>query len=136
MSQINARPGMKIHQVLKRTGPEESHIVLHQSDGLTPHQNHPAVVGDVPHSPDSIHPEHGSDVPAVSWSVAENAQSGQSDGDTAGSMKESESGPCSPVWQSSVGEKSVVIPSPSYNVAHIESQPSPAQNMNTGADGG
>ncbi|MCI94699.1 hypothetical protein A2U01_0115997, partial [Trifolium medium] len=43
MSQINALPGMKIHKVLKRTGPETS-TVPHQSDGLTPHQNHPAAV--------------------------------------------------------------------------------------------
>ncbi|MCI92868.1 hypothetical protein A2U01_0114165, partial [Trifolium medium] len=57
-------------------------------------------------------------------------------GGTAGSTKESESGTCSPVWQSSVGEKSVVVPSPSYNAAHIDSQPSLAQNPNTGADGG
>ncbi|MCI93438.1 hypothetical protein A2U01_0114736, partial [Trifolium medium] len=62
---------MKIHQVLKRTGPEESHIVPRQSDGLTPHQIHPADVGDVPDSSDSKHPEHGSGAPAVSWSVSE-----------------------------------------------------------------
>ncbi|MCI65277.1 hypothetical protein A2U01_0086535, partial [Trifolium medium] len=31
---------------------------------------------------------------------------------------------------------SVVIPSPSCNAAHRESQPSQAQNLNTGADGG
>ncbi|MCI34826.1 hypothetical protein A2U01_0056047, partial [Trifolium medium] len=121
---------MKIHQVLKRTGPEES-IVLHQSDSLTPHQNHPAAVGDVPDSPDSKHPEHGSGAPAVSWSVSKNAPSGQSDGGTAGSMKESESEPCNPVWQPSVGAKSVVVPSPSCSAAHRESQPSPAQNLNT-----
>ncbi|MCI92072.1 hypothetical protein A2U01_0113368, partial [Trifolium medium] len=45
-------------QVLKRTGPEENHIMLRQSDGLAPHQNHPG-------SPDSKHPEHGSDAPAA-----------------------------------------------------------------------
>ncbi|MCI82618.1 hypothetical protein A2U01_0103892, partial [Trifolium medium] len=68
--------------------------------------------------------------------VSENAQSGQSAGDTAGSRKESESGPCSPVWQPSMGEKSVVVPSPSCNAAHGVPQPSPAQNLNIGADGG
>ncbi|MCI83042.1 hypothetical protein A2U01_0104317, partial [Trifolium medium] len=73
----------KIHQVLKRTGPEASHIMPHQYDGLTPNQNHPAAVGDVLDSPDSKYPEHGSDAPAVSWSVSENAQSGQSAGGTA-----------------------------------------------------
>ncbi|MCI66782.1 hypothetical protein A2U01_0088040, partial [Trifolium medium] len=31
--------------------------------------------------------------------------------------------------QPSVGEKSVVIPSPSCSAAHRESQPSPAQNL-------
>ncbi|MCI83852.1 hypothetical protein A2U01_0105128, partial [Trifolium medium] len=56
--------------------------------------------------------------------VFENAQSGQSAGGTAGSRRES------------VGEKSVVVPNPSCNVAHKESQPSPAQNLNTVADGG
>ncbi|MCI67779.1 hypothetical protein A2U01_0089038, partial [Trifolium medium] len=61
------RPGTKIHQVLKRTGPEENHIVLRQSDGPAPHQNHPATeVGDVPGSPDSKHPEHGFDAPTAS----------------------------------------------------------------------
>ncbi|MCI90515.1 hypothetical protein A2U01_0111807, partial [Trifolium medium] len=59
MSQINARPGMKIHQVLKRTDPEES-IVLHLSVYSAPHQNHPVVVGDVPGSPDSRYPAHDS----------------------------------------------------------------------------
>ncbi|MCI48110.1 hypothetical protein A2U01_0069353, partial [Trifolium medium] len=50
MSQINARPGLKIHQVLKRTGSGES-TVPHQSVCPAPHQNHPAaVVGDVPDS--------------------------------------------------------------------------------------
>ncbi|MCI84745.1 hypothetical protein A2U01_0106023, partial [Trifolium medium] len=53
MYQINARPGMKIRQVLKRTDPEENHIEPHQSVGPTPHQNHPAAVGDVPDNPDS-----------------------------------------------------------------------------------
>ncbi|MCI93631.1 hypothetical protein A2U01_0114929, partial [Trifolium medium] len=56
-------------------------------------QNHPAVVGDVPGSPDSRYPAHKSGAPAVSQSVTENAQSGQSAGDTAGSRKESESVP-------------------------------------------
>ncbi|MCI43626.1 hypothetical protein A2U01_0064864, partial [Trifolium medium] len=64
MFQFNARPGMKIHQVLKRTGPGESHIVPRQSGGLTPHQNHPAIVGDAPDSPDSRYPEHDSGAPA------------------------------------------------------------------------
>ncbi|MCI84255.1 hypothetical protein A2U01_0105531, partial [Trifolium medium] len=36
----------------------------------------------------------------------------------------------------SVGEKSVVVPNPSCNAAHRESQPSPAQNLYTGAAGG
>ncbi|MCI90525.1 hypothetical protein A2U01_0111817, partial [Trifolium medium] len=66
----------------------------------------------------------------------ENAQTGQSAGGTAGSRRESESMPCSPVWQPSVGEKNVGVPSPSYSAAHSESQPSPAQNLNTDADGG
>ncbi|MCI97141.1 hypothetical protein A2U01_0118441, partial [Trifolium medium] len=44
------------------------------------HQRHSVVVGDVPDNPDSRYPEHDSDVPAVSWSVSENAQSGQSAG--------------------------------------------------------
>ncbi|MCI58578.1 hypothetical protein A2U01_0079833, partial [Trifolium medium] len=50
--------------------------------------------------------------------------------------RESESVPGSYVWQPSVGEKSVVIPSPPCNAAHRESQPSPAHNLNTGANGG
>ncbi|MCI57115.1 hypothetical protein A2U01_0078366, partial [Trifolium medium] len=65
-----------------------------------------------------------------------NAQSGQSAGGTAGSRRESESVPGSPVWQPSVGEKSVEVSSPSYSAAHRGSQPSPAQNQNTGAAGG
>ncbi|MCI78246.1 hypothetical protein A2U01_0099516, partial [Trifolium medium] len=32
-----------------------------------------------------------------------------------------------------VGEKSVVVPNPSCNAAHIKSQSSPAQNPNTSA---
>ncbi|MCI71561.1 hypothetical protein A2U01_0092824, partial [Trifolium medium] len=40
------------------------------------------------------------------------------------------------VWQPSVGEKIVEVPSPSYNAAHRGSQPSLAHNLNTGADGG
>ncbi|MCI84050.1 hypothetical protein A2U01_0105326, partial [Trifolium medium] len=35
-----------------------------------------------------------------------------------------------------VGEKSVVVPNPSCNAAHRESRPSPAQNLNTGANEG
>ncbi|MCI61091.1 hypothetical protein A2U01_0082347, partial [Trifolium medium] len=85
----------------------------------------PAAVGDVPDSPDSKYPEHGS--------VSENAPSGQYAGGTAGSMKESESRQCNPEWQPSVGVKSVVVPSPSCSAAQRESQPSPAQNLNTGA---
>ncbi|MCI74756.1 hypothetical protein A2U01_0096020, partial [Trifolium medium] len=77
--QINARPGMKIHQVLKRTGPGESRVP-HQSIDPAPHQNHPAVVGDVPGNPDSRYPARGFGAPAVSWSVSENAQSAQSAG--------------------------------------------------------
>ncbi|MCI29008.1 hypothetical protein A2U01_0050212, partial [Trifolium medium] len=83
-------------------------------------------------SPDSRYPAHDSDAPAVSWSVSGNAPSGQSAGGTAGSMKESEYVQCNPGWQSSVGEKSVVVPSSSCSAAHIVSQPSPAQNLNTG----
>ncbi|MCI92076.1 hypothetical protein A2U01_0113372, partial [Trifolium medium] len=60
MFQFNDRPGMKIRQVLKRTDPEESHIMPHQSVGPTPHQNRPAAVGGVPDSPDSRYPEHDS----------------------------------------------------------------------------
>ncbi|MCI32473.1 hypothetical protein A2U01_0053687, partial [Trifolium medium] len=41
-----------------------------------------------------------------------------------------------PAQQPSVGERSVVIPSPSCNVGHRESQSSPARNRNTGAAGG
>ncbi|MCI62463.1 hypothetical protein A2U01_0083720, partial [Trifolium medium] len=55
---------------------------------------------------------------AVSWSVSENAQSGQSARGTAGSMMESKPELCSPEQQSSVGESSVVIPSPSCSTAH------------------
>ncbi|MCI92193.1 hypothetical protein A2U01_0113489, partial [Trifolium medium] len=54
---------------------------------------------------------------------------------TAGSMKESEYGPCNLGWQPSVREKSVVVPSPSCSAAHRETQPSPAQNRNTVAAG-
>ncbi|MCI65862.1 hypothetical protein A2U01_0087120, partial [Trifolium medium] len=68
---------MKIHQVLKRTGPEESYIVPHQSICPAPHQNHPAAMGDVSDSPDSKYPEHDSGAPTISWSVSENAPSGQ-----------------------------------------------------------
>ncbi|MCI68892.1 hypothetical protein A2U01_0090153, partial [Trifolium medium] len=78
-----------------------------------PHQNHPAVVGDVPGNPDSRCPTHDSGAPAVSWSVSENVQSAQSAGGTAGSRKESEFVPGYPVWQPSVGEKSMVVPNPS-----------------------
>ncbi|MCI50230.1 hypothetical protein A2U01_0071474, partial [Trifolium medium] len=45
MSQINARPGMKIHQVLRRIGPEAASRVPHQSAAPAPHQSHPAAVG-------------------------------------------------------------------------------------------
>ncbi|MCI57124.1 hypothetical protein A2U01_0078375, partial [Trifolium medium] len=51
-------------------------------------------------------------------------------------MKESEYGPCNLGWQPSVGEKSVLVPSPSCSAAHIESQPFRAQNRNTNAVGG
>ncbi|MCI38104.1 hypothetical protein A2U01_0059332, partial [Trifolium medium] len=54
------------------------------------HWSLPAVEGDVPHNPDSIHPEHGSNAPAVSC----------------------------PAQQPSMGERSVVIPSPSCSAAH------------------
>ncbi|MCI79940.1 hypothetical protein A2U01_0101211, partial [Trifolium medium] len=49
-------PVMKIHQVLKRTGPEAASRVPHQSVDPGPHQSHPATVGDVPGSPDSRYP--------------------------------------------------------------------------------
>ncbi|MCI61860.1 hypothetical protein A2U01_0083117, partial [Trifolium medium] len=75
-------------------------------------------VGDVPDNPDSKHPEHGSDAPVVSWFVSENAQPGQSAGGTADSMTESEPKLCNPEQQPSVGESSVVIPSPSCSTAH------------------
>ncbi|MCI94399.1 hypothetical protein A2U01_0115697, partial [Trifolium medium] len=55
---------MKIHQVLKRTGPEESRVP-HQSVDPAPHHNHPAVVGDVPGNPDSRYLAHDSGAPAV-----------------------------------------------------------------------
>ncbi|MCI67889.1 hypothetical protein A2U01_0089148, partial [Trifolium medium] len=57
-------------------------------------------------------------------------------GGTTGSRRESESVVGSHVWQPSVGEKSVGVFSPSYSAAHRESQLSPAQNLNTGADEG
>ncbi|MCI71132.1 hypothetical protein A2U01_0092395, partial [Trifolium medium] len=76
------------------------------------------VVDDVPDSPDSKHPEHGSDAPTISWSVSKNAQSGQSTVGTAGSMTESGHELCGRAHQSSVGESSVVIPSPSCSTAH------------------
>ncbi|MCI76848.1 hypothetical protein A2U01_0098118 [Trifolium medium] len=66
MSQINARPGMKIHQVLKRSGPEAASRVPYQSVDRAPHQSHPADVGDAPGSPDSRCPAHESGAPAVS----------------------------------------------------------------------
>ncbi|MCI93733.1 hypothetical protein A2U01_0115031, partial [Trifolium medium] len=47
----------------------------------------------------------------------ENAQSGQSAGGTTGSRRESEYVPGNPVWQPSVGEKSVVVPNPSCSAA-------------------
>ncbi|MCI87820.1 hypothetical protein A2U01_0109105, partial [Trifolium medium] len=60
------RPGMKIHQVLKRTGPEAKSIVSHQSVCPSPHQNQPpVVVVDEPDTPDSKHYEHGSDAPSA-----------------------------------------------------------------------
>ncbi|MCI83569.1 hypothetical protein A2U01_0104845, partial [Trifolium medium] len=68
--------------------------------------------------------------------VSENAQSCQSAGGTAGSRRESKSVLGSHVWQPSVREKSVEVPSPSCSAAHRELQPSPAQNQNNGAAGG
>ncbi|MCI93092.1 hypothetical protein A2U01_0114390, partial [Trifolium medium] len=56
-------------------------------------------------------------------------------GGTADSRRESESVLCSPERQPSVGESSVVIPGPSYSTVHTSTQPSPAQGLNTGADG-
>ncbi|MCI92202.1 hypothetical protein A2U01_0113498, partial [Trifolium medium] len=61
---------------------------------------------------------HDSGAPAASWSVSKSAQTGQSAGSTAGSRRESESAPCNPEQQLSVGESNVVIPSPSYNTGH------------------
>ncbi|MCI55820.1 hypothetical protein A2U01_0077071, partial [Trifolium medium] len=83
MSQINARPGMEVHQVLCRRQ------MPHLSRGPS-HLRHSVVVGDVLDSPDSKYLEHDSDAPAVSWSVPENAPTGQSAGGTADSMTESE----------------------------------------------
>ncbi|MCI78966.1 hypothetical protein A2U01_0100237, partial [Trifolium medium] len=40
---------------------------------------------------------------------------------------------CSPAQQPSMGEKSVVVPSPSSNAGRKESQSSLAHNRNTGA---
>ncbi|MCI51637.1 hypothetical protein A2U01_0072881, partial [Trifolium medium] len=51
----------------------------------------------------------------------------------AGSMMGSESGPYNPGQQLSVGKKNMVIPSPSCDVAHRESQASPSHNLNSGA---
>ncbi|MCI55539.1 hypothetical protein A2U01_0076790, partial [Trifolium medium] len=73
---------------------------------------------------DSRYPAHESGAPAASWSVSESAPTGQSTGDTAGSRRESKFVLGSPVWQPSVGEKSVEIPSSSCSAAHRESRPS------------
>ncbi|MCI93994.1 hypothetical protein A2U01_0115292, partial [Trifolium medium] len=62
---------------------------------------------DVPDNPDSKYPAHDSGAPADSWSVSENAQTDQSAGGTAGSMKESELELCNPEQQPSVGESSM-----------------------------
>ncbi|MCI70678.1 hypothetical protein A2U01_0091941, partial [Trifolium medium] len=75
-----------IHQVLKRTGPKESHIMPHQSVCLTRHWRHP-IEGSVPHNLDSKHPKHGFDAPAVSWSVSESGLADQVSAGTAGSRK-------------------------------------------------
>ncbi|MCI47170.1 hypothetical protein A2U01_0068411, partial [Trifolium medium] len=74
MSQINARPGMKVHQVLC------SSQMPHLSRGPSHHQKHSTVVDDVPDNPDSRYPAHDSGAPAVSWSVSKNAPTGQSAG--------------------------------------------------------
>ncbi|MCI81074.1 hypothetical protein A2U01_0102346, partial [Trifolium medium] len=71
-----------------------------------------AVVDDEPDTPGSKHPEHCSDAPSASSSVSENAPTGPSAGGTAGSMMEPGLELCSPEQQPSVGESSVVIPSP------------------------
>ncbi|MCI58905.1 hypothetical protein A2U01_0080160, partial [Trifolium medium] len=89
-----------IHQVLKRTGPEESHIMPHQSVSLTRHRRHSTEDGEM-RSPGSKHPGHGSDAPAVSWSIFEN---GPADQVSAGTRKESEPELCNPAQQSSVRE--------------------------------
>ncbi|MCI57882.1 hypothetical protein A2U01_0079133, partial [Trifolium medium] len=75
-------------------------------------------VDDVPDNPDSKYPAHDSGAPAISWSVSENAQTGQSARGTAGSMRESGPELCSPEQQPSEGESSVVIPSPFCNTGH------------------
>ncbi|MCI77304.1 hypothetical protein A2U01_0098574, partial [Trifolium medium] len=59
----------------------------HLALGPSLHQSHPAVVDDEPGNPDSKHHEHGSGAPAVSWSISENAQTGQSAGGTTGSRR-------------------------------------------------
>ncbi|MCI45790.1 hypothetical protein A2U01_0067029, partial [Trifolium medium] len=97
----------------------------HQFVGLTRHRRHPAE-GGLPHNLDPKHPEHVSDAPAVSWVVSESDPAYQVSAGTTGSMMGSESGPYNPGQQPSVGERNVVIPSPSCDAAHRESQPSPA----------
>ncbi|MCH79571.1 hypothetical protein A2U01_0000322 [Trifolium medium] len=82
ISQSAVLPLMKIHQHKRNTPgtPDEDYYMPHLSLCPSPHQSHPAAVGDVPGNPDSRYPEHGSGAPAVSYSVSENAQSGQSVG--------------------------------------------------------
>ncbi|MCI73608.1 hypothetical protein A2U01_0094872 [Trifolium medium] len=40
--------------------------MLHPALSPSLHQSHPAMVDDEPDNPNSKHPEHGSDAPAVS----------------------------------------------------------------------
>ncbi|MCI57410.1 hypothetical protein A2U01_0078661, partial [Trifolium medium] len=77
-----------IHQVLRRTGPVENDREPHPTVCPSHHRSLPAVEGDMPHNPDSIHPEHGSDAPTVLWSVSENAPLNMASEGTAGSRKE------------------------------------------------
>ncbi|MCI37620.1 hypothetical protein A2U01_0058844 [Trifolium medium] len=90
MFQFNAHPGMIIHQVLC------SIQMPHQSVCPSHRRRHTAMEGGVHDSPDSIHPERGSDAPAVSESVSEIAPSDLAAGGTVGSMKGSESEPYNP----------------------------------------
>ncbi|MCI78143.1 hypothetical protein A2U01_0099413 [Trifolium medium] len=60
MSQINARPEKKIHQVLC------INQMPHLSRGSSHHRKHSVVVDGAPDNPDSKYPAHDSGAPAVS----------------------------------------------------------------------